>query len=172
MKKIILTGYMASGKTTIGKQLAMACGFPFIDLDEFIEQKTGKTVPEIFAQDGEIKFRRLEHESLKEIVNDIPDGFVLSLGGGTPCYADNHKFLQREDVISVYLKAGIAELLERIGGQGQQRPLIDTIKPQEMEEFIAKHLFDRSYFYHQAKHVISVDGKTPEAIVKEIRSIF
>ena len=172
MKKIILTGYMASGKTTIGRLLSKASGFEFIDLDEFIEQKAGKTIPEIFAQDGEIKFRRLEHDSLKEIVDDVTDGFVLSLGGGTPCYANNHKFLQREDVFSVYLKAGIPELLERIGEQGQQRPLLDTIKPEEMEEFIAKHLFDRSYFYYQAKHVILVDGKLPEAVVNEIMSIF
>jgi shikimate kinase len=171
MKKILLTGYMASGKTTIALLLSKAAGITYNDLDEIIEEKAGKSVSAIFDQDGEINFRKLEHEALTEFVENEEE-FVLSLGGGTPCYANNHLFLQRDDVISIYLKAGIAEIINRLSDQDTKRPLLNNLKGAELEEFIAKHLFDRSYYYHQAKHVVAVDGKSPEDVVNEIMSLF
>ena len=170
MKKILLCGYMASGKTTISRLLTKASGLPYMDLDELIEQQTGKTIPEIFKDDGEIKFRKIEHETLKEIIEK--DSFVLSLGGGTPCYAGNHLFMQRKDVVSVYLKTGIGELVARLNQQSGKRPLLEKLQNAELEEFVAQHLFERSYYYHQAKHTITTDGKTPEDIVNEIMSLF
>lgn len=172
MKKIILCGYMASGKTTVARLLAQASGLIYIDLDEVIEKKTGKTITQLFEDGGEIKFRKLEHEALAETV-DGTEGFILSLGGGTPSYANNHEVLKRGDVISVYLKASIKEIIKRIKQQPGLRPLLETHKDEnELEEFIAKHLFDRSYYYHQAKHIVVTDGKTPEAITNEIMSLF
>jgi len=171
MKKIILAGYMASGKTTIALLLSKATGFQYTDLDEIIEEKAGKSIHELFAQDGEIQFRKLEHNSLKKVVEN-EDDFVLALGGGTPCYANNHEFLQREDVISIYLKASVPELVKRIREQDTTRPLLESVQDDALEDFIAKHLFDRSYYYYQAKHVISVDDKLPEAVVSEIMSLF
>lgn len=162
---------MASGKTTIARQLSVALGFPFVDLDEEIEQRAGESVAAIFERRGEISFRRMEHEALKEIV-EADRAFVLSLGGGTPCYGGNHLFMQREDVISVYLKAGIQELVKRIQNQQIERPLVANVKDEELEEFVARHLFERSYYYHQAKHVVGTDGKTPEDTVNEIMSLF
>lgn len=171
MQKIILTGYMASGKTTIGKLLSQASGLDYIDLDEYIERKTGNTIPELFRV-GEIKFRKLEHESLKEIM-DTRNSFILSLGGGTPCYANNHEFLKQDDVLSVYLKTGIDEIISRINVQKDNiRPMLDNLKGEELREFVAKHLFDRSYFYMQAKHVVVTDNKTPEQVVNQIMSLF
>ena len=170
MKKILLCGYMGSGKTTIARLLAKASGLPYMDLDEAIEQETGKTIPEIFRTEGEIKFRKMEHDTLKEIVEK--DSFVLSLGGGTPCYAGNHLFMQREDVVSIYLKAGIGELVKRLSQQPGKRPLLEKLQNSEVEEYVAQHLFERSYYYHQAKYTIVTDGKTPEGIVNEIMSLF
>lgn len=172
MKKIILCGYMASGKTTVARLLAKASGLNYIDLDEVIKNKTGKTIAQLFEEVGEIKFRKLEHEALIETV-DRAEGFILSLGGGTPSYANNHEVLRREDVVSVYLKAGIQEIIKRVKQQPGQRPLLETYKDEnELEEFIAKHLFDRSYYYHQAKHIVVTNGKTPEMITDEIMSLF
>ncbi len=171
MKKILLTGYMASGKTTIALLLSKAAGISYNDLDDIIEEKAGKSISQLFAEDGEIKFRRLEHEALKESVEANED-FVLALGGGTPCYANNHEFLMRDDVVSVYLKAGIPELVNRIKEQDKQRPLLINHNDDELQEFVAKHLFDRSWFYHQAKHVVQVDGKLPQDIVNEIMSLY
>lgn len=171
MNKIILCGYMASGKTTIARQLSVALGFPYVDLDEEIEREAGESVAAIFGRRGEISFRRMEHDTLKEIVEG-DRAFVLSLGGGTPCYGGNHLFMLREDVISVYLKAGIPELVKRIQNQQAERPLVANVKHEELEEFVARHLFERSYYYHQAKQVVDTDGKTPENTVNEIMSLF
>ena len=171
MKKILLTGYMASGKTTIALLLSKAAGIAYMDLDEYIEEKAGKSIAALFAEDGEIGFRKMEHEALKGILN-TEEGFVLSLGGGTPCYANNHLFLQRDDVISVYLKANVQTLAIRLKDDDHKRPLLENVHPDELEDFITKHLFDRSYFYHQAKHVVTVNDKLPEVIVNEIMSLF
>lgn len=171
MKKIILSGYMASGKTTIAQLLSKASGIPHIDLDEVIEKKAGKTITELFADGGEVKFRKLEHDVLHEVVNR-DEAVILSLGGGTPCYANNHEVLKREDVISIYLKAGIGVLVQRIKLQGKERPLLAKLPEDELYEFIAKHLFDRSYFYMQSRHIVNTEGKKPEDIVNEIMSLF
>lgn len=167
MRKIVLVGYMGSGKTTIGKLLAHNAGISFYDLDEIIEQKTKKTIAELFLDQGEINFRKLEHETFRDFLKKH-DNFVLALGGGTPCYAGNHLFLQQEDISSFYLKASVKELSQRLMPEKKHRPLIAKLDDDLFEEFIAKHLFDRSYFYHQAKKVISVDGKMPSEIVSEI----
>lgn len=170
MKKVILCGYMASGKTTTAKLLSKKANLTYIDLDEVIEKNTGKTISKLFEDDGEIKFRKLEHQTLTTIVNES-EGFVLSLGGGTPVYANNHLVMQRDDVVSVYLKTGIGEIVNRLKAQKGQRPLLDALKEEELDEFIGQHLFERSYYYHQAKHVVATDGKSPDEVVNEIMKL-
>lgn len=170
MSKIILVGYMGSGKSTIGKLLSEMTGIPAFDLDKIIEKDTQKTIPELFSEFGEIKFRKLEHEKLKSFIAQN-EHYILSLGGGAPCYANNHEFLQLDGIVSVYLKASIKELIKRLENERANRPLLSGLKEEEVEEFIAKHLFDRSYFYHQAKHVVSVDNKNPDTIASEISSL-
>jgi len=170
MKKIVLIGYMGSGKSTIGKILSEKIAIPAFDLDKIIEEKTKKTIPELFSEIGEVRFRKIEHETLREFITEKED-YILSLGGGAPCYANNHEFLQLEGIVSVYLKASVKELMQRLENEKAGRPLLASLKETEIEEFIAKHLFDRSYFYHQAKHVIAVDGKKPDHIVLEIESL-
>ncbi|WP_313807198.1 shikimate kinase [Flavobacterium sp.] len=167
MRKIILVGYMGSGKTTIGKLLSEKLQLPFFDLDDLIENETQNTISQIFAEQGEIKFRKIEHTVLNQFI-DSNDEFVLSLGGGTPCYANNHLLLQRDDVFSVYLKTSISELVSRLQKEKKHRPIIANLSDSEIDEFIAKHLFDRSYFYNQSKTIVSVDGKLPLEIVNEI----
>ncbi|MGX7666811.1 shikimate kinase [Flavobacterium pedocola] len=169
MQKIVLVGYMGSGKTTIGQLLSESMGIPFYDLDHIIEKNTQKTISELFSEIGELKFRKLEHESLKEILASDQD-FVLSLGGGTPCYANNHLFLQQEGIESVYLKSSVSELVKRLLPEKKHRPLIAKMDDAEFEKFVAKHLFERSYFYHQSKAIVSVDAKTPSEIVSEIKN--
>jgi shikimate kinase len=172
MKKIVLTGYMGSGKTTIGRLLARATALPHIDLDEYIEQKEQQSVPEIFNIKGEIYFRKTEHSALKELLKRDED-IIVSTGGGTPCYANNHEMLNCNGVISVYLKASIDELHRRLKAQGlKSRPLLAGLPEEEREEYIAKHLFDRSYFYMQATHVVDTTVKSPEDVVNEIISLF
>lgn len=167
MKKIVLLGYMGSGKSIIGKLLSNRLCIPFYDLDFLIENRCQMTISEIFEKKGEIFFRKLEHELFQEYM-EKNETFVLSLGGGTPCYANNHLLFSKFNVSSIYLNASIDTLYSRLNSERQNRPLIAHLKEEEFKEYIAKHLFDRSYFYNQALFKIKVNDKLPDAIVTEI----
>lgn len=167
MKKIILLGYMGSGKTTIGQILAKRLNLPFLDLDKIIEEKTKLSISDIFEQKGEIYFRKLEHQLFSEIMNE-KQSVVLSLGGGTPCYANNYLLLNGDNIVSIYLRASINTLFDRLSSTKTNRPLIAETEETEMKEFIAKHLFDRSFFYNQATFSVDVNDKLKESIIDEI----
>ncbi|MHC5310149.1 shikimate kinase [Myroides sp. LJL116] len=166
MKKIILLGYMGSGKSTIGQKLAQQLHLPFIDLDQQIEKQLGKSVSDIFKEHGEIYFRKKEHEILHSLLEQKTP-FVLSLGGGTPCYANNHLALKLDQVTSIYLKGSIATLASRLEKAKEHRPLLNQKMDDTLETYIAKHLFDRSYFYYKAKHVLSIDDKSIDQVVEQ-----
>lgn len=170
MKKIILLGYMGCGKSTIAKLLAISTSISPLDLDEIIEKQENSSVKKLFSEKGEIYFRKLEHQILANLIQNH-ESFILSLGGGTPCYANNHELLKEDNVISIYLNASVATLYERLLLSNSERPLIADKNPEEMKEFIAKNLFDRSYYYNQAQHKINVDGKSTEEIITEIKTI-
>ena len=90
--KIFLIGFMGSGKSMLGKSLASSTGFLFADLDKVIETDAGKSISEIFKNDGEEPFRVLEHEALLKIINTLKDA-VIAVGGGTPCFFDHMKLM-------------------------------------------------------------------------------
>jgi len=167
--KVFLVGYMASGKTTIGKALAEKMNFQFIDLDQYIESKEKMSVPDIFKQKGEIYFRKIEALYLKELIGS-DENAVISLGGGTPCYGNNMEFLlHSDDVITIYLKASLMELVKRLSKDKQNRPLIAHLTTEEsMLEFIGKHLFERSNYYSQSAKTTNVNNKSTDEIVEDI----
>ena len=164
MKKIILVGYMGSGKTTIGNKINQNLNIDFIDLDEFIEQKEGLKISEIFKQKGEIYFRKQESIWFNHLLNENKS-LIISLGGGTPCYANNHLHLQDKNVLSFYLKANIETLTNRLK-HNSDRPLLDNVE--DLNSFVAQHVFERSYFYNFSKYKISVDKKSIDEISTEI----
>jgi shikimate kinase len=167
--KIILLGYMGSGKTTIGIQLAKKLFLNFTDLDEFIEEKEQKSIKEIFEQKGEIYFRKIEHKYLKQFIKEN-ESYVLSLGGGTPCYAGNlDLILHDKNNLSFYLRGSISTLFKRLSENKFKRPLINDLCDNQLTEYIAKHLFERSIFYDKATYKISIDDKEVQEIVTEIR---
>lgn len=168
--KIVLLGYMGSGKTTIGTVLAEKLTVKCLDLDHYIEQKEGIKVSKIFSDKGEIYFRKKEAESLREVLA-TKDDFVLSIGGGTPCYANNMRAISEMTKNGVYLKVGLGELVERLSKEKSERPLIASIPNEELQEFIGKHLFERSFYYNQASHVVDCDDKSVKEIVTEIRAL-
>ena len=170
MKKIVLLGYMGCGKSTIAQNLSKITNIPFLDLDKCIEKKANLSINEIFEQHGEVYFRKLEHEIFVELLQS-PENNIIGLGRGTPCYSNNHELLQKEDVTSVYLKASIETLFSRLVNNKSKRPLIANMNEEEMKEFIAKHLFDRSFYYNHAKHKVSVDDRTVEETVQDILAI-
>lgn len=170
MKKIIILGYMGCGKSTIAKKLSSFMKVPYIDLDESIENKTNLTINQIFEMYGEIYFRKLEHEVFVELLTSS-EKLIIGLGGGTPCYANNHELLNGDGVTSIYLKASVDTLFQRLVNNKTKRPIIANKSDEELKEFIAKHLFDRNYYYHQAQFKVNVDGKTIDETVEDIQSI-
>lgn len=170
MKKIILLGYMGCGKSTIAQNMSKITNIPFLDLDQCIEDRANLSINEIFEKYGEIYFRKLEHEMFVELLQS-PEKSIIGLGGGTPCYANNHELLKGEDVVSIYLKASIETLYGRLVHNKSKRPLIAEMNEEEMKEFIAKHLFDRSFYYNQAQYKVTVDDKTVEETVQDILAI-
>ncbi|WP_329806614.1 shikimate kinase [Flavobacterium facile] len=167
--KIILVGYMASGKSTIGKLLSESLGILFYDLDDLIKNNLNLKINEIFEQKGELFFRKKEREVLEQFLNTT-DNYVLALGGGTPCYYDNFELYQSSSIHSIYLKASLSTLLERLHHQKASRPLVSRFNEEELQEFVAKHLFERSYFYHQVQTIVSIDNKKELEVVNEIVS--
>lgn len=163
---ISLIGYMGSGKSHISKILSDKINFKLIDLDKEISWRNKLTIPEIFEKKGEIYFRKLERETLEEILA-TQENIVLSLGGGTPVYYNNMEIINNSSK-SVFLRASIPTLTERLSKQKEKRPLIAKISDDDLPEFIAKHLFERNVFYSKAQFSISTDNKTPEDIVSEI----
>lgn len=167
MKKVILVGYMAVGKTTIAQLLSKKIGVKYVDLDHLIERKTNLSISELFKLKGEIYFRKVEHEIFKEIIEN-DENLIISTGGGTPCYADNHLFLNGKNLTSIYLKASLSVILERLKSEKKNRPLVASQSEEELKKFVAKHLFERNYFYNQATFKVAIDNKNPELIVDEI----
>lgn len=163
---ISLVGYMGSGKSHISKILSEKLNFKLIDLDKEISRRNKLTIPEIFSKRGEIFFRKLEREALEEILA-TEENVILSLGGGTPAYYNNMEIINNNSK-SVFLKASIATLLQRLTKQKEKRPLIANISDEDLPEFIAKHLFERNVFYSKAQFSVNTDNREPDAIVVEI----
>ncbi|MDI9311284.1 MAG: shikimate kinase [Limnohabitans sp.] len=170
MKKIVLIGYMGSGKTEIGRFLSKKLELPFLDMDFLIENELGKTVSEIFTEKGEVYFRKIEHQIFKQQIENN-ESYILSTGGGTPCYANNHLLLNSEGVESIYLKASVETLVSRLEINRKKRPIVANLSDEELVEFIAKHLFDRSFYYNQCKYKVVVDDKSPSDVVAEIQKL-
>ena len=168
--KIILIGYMGSGKTTIGKALSKQLNVKFLDLDDYIEAAEQSSINGIFKNKGEVYFRKKETEYLKEVLEREED-VVLSVGGGTPCFGDNIRLINEATPNSINIKTDLNVLCWRLMKERDERPLIADIAPEEFQEFIAKHLFERSFFYNQAHHKIGNQYKSVEDVVLQIRKL-
>tara|TARA_B100000809_G_C15138874_1_gene531975 strand:+ start:6337 stop:6861 length:525 start_codon:yes stop_codon:yes gene_type:complete len=169
--KIVLIGYMGSGKTTIGKQLSTSLNYKFIDLDQAVENEEQQLVSEIFSKKGEIYFRKKERKVLETIITKDLD-IVLATGGGTPCFGDTMEFIKSsENTITIYLKSSNQELTQRLFNERLNRPLISHIESKEiLNDFIRKHLFERSYFYNQSEFKITTDSLSITEVIEGIKN--
>ena len=168
--KVVLIGYMASGKSSVGKLLSKQLEVPFVDLDEYIEEQQKMTISEIFSKKGELFFRKLEHQMLLKVLEEH-DSLILSTGGGTPCYGTNMKVILDKSNHSVYLQLSVSGLVDRIEREKDQRPLVSSIDEADLAEFVGKHLFERRGFYAQAQHTVTCDGKDLDSVIAEIRKL-
>jgi shikimate kinase len=154
---VYMIGFMGSGKSTAGKKLASGLGWSFIDLDKKIEETTGKSIPVIFAENGEAYFRNAESELLKSLQSH--GDTVISSGGGTPCHSNNMDFMLASGV-TVYLKLNPAQLKSRLAGSQDSRPLLRGLNDEAMLEFIKEKLAIREEWYNRAE--IIIDGFDPD----------
>lgn len=167
---VVLLGYMGSGKSSVGRPLAKRLNCPFIDLDCYIESQQASSISNLFETKGSLEFRKIESKAVFEICN-AHSSLVLALGGGTPCYGDTLPYLlSHSNITTVYLKASVKSLTERLIIEKYNRPLIANIPDDKLSEFIAKHLFERSAFYSQAEFTVDVSAMQIDQIVQEINS--
>lgn len=166
--KIYLIGFMSSGKTTVGRELANALGYRFIDLDEYIESKHHRTIKQIFESKGEEHFRLIENEALKEATSFTGD-FVISSGGGTSCFYNNIDFMNRNGV-TVYLRLEVATLLSRLVESKIDRPLLWGKTREELNNYIIRVLDERKKFYEKAQIIVDADNVNPNDLAKMIMS--
>lgn len=166
---IFLVGLAGSGKTTLGKELAKLLHLKFIDLDAAIEEKAGKTIPEIFNSQGEGNFRILERETLHELVGE-QDSFVMATGGGTPCFHFNMDTMN-EHGVTIYLDVGAGDLALRIMDAGiEHRPLFKSYDHQDLIQEVREMKEQRAAFYEQAQLIIRDNQITSDLIISELRS--
>lgn len=167
--KLFIVGYMAGGKTTFGKALAEELHYPFIDLDEYIENNQGKNISQLFADAGESEFRRIEKDALHEVAA-IDGNLIVACGGGTPCYFDNMDFINQNG-ISLFLEASTPVLVERLQASNASRPIMAGKTDDEIREKVLTQLRDRLPFYLEAKLKWSGDElNSPQEVKENVKS--
>ena len=160
---ICLTGFMGSGKSSVGRALSSALEFGLTDLDDYIVRMTGRTIKDIFVN-GEGSFRDIELQALREVRSKIGDrDWVLSLGGGTLTKSEAQDMIFGH-CVSIYLRARIGTIIERLKDEVDSRPML---KDSAIDELLEK----RSCVYGRADYIIDTDSRPIEDIVSEIRDL-
>lgn len=161
---------MGAGKSVIGRQLAKSLNLSFYDLDSEIEAKYCMTISSIFKKFDEVCFRKLEHTTLLSFAEK--NDFVMSCGGGTPCFCNNMEIMNSLGT-TIYIKMPAGELVDRIANSAKKRPLTEEKSQEELAAYVENTLHIREPFYSMAK--ITIDGSATnkkeleEKIIKEIK---
>lgn len=160
---VVLVGFMGCGKTTVGEILSRLLGWRFEDLDSRIQRREGCTIPEIFSNHGEARFRQIERESLLELVGEMGSRpIVAALGGGTFVQPENSRILQDSGVPAIFLDAPVEDLWERCRSAEPGRPLA-----KDKNQF--RQLYEgRRSLYMEAAATIDTSGKDAESVAAEI----
>lgn len=169
--KIVLVGLPGSGKSTFGRNLARQLNFEFIDLDHLIEKEAHQKIPQIFQSIGEDGFREIETFHLKQVLNK-DTGFVLSTGGGTPCFNDNMDLINNR-AISVFLDVALSEIHARLRtDSSDKRPMFAGLDEAEMILKLKNLFAQRILFYDQAKIKLSGEDISTELMISELMAFF
>lgn len=166
---LFLIGLPGSGKSTLGRRLAAHYGRPFVDLDELLVKEAGRSIPEIFATEGEAGFRAREAAALTKLIRR-PEPLVVATGGGTPCFHNNISLLRQTGFV-LWLAVPVPELVRRLAAHGQAaaRPLLATAGTAENPETallaqLTRTLAARTEFYAQA-HLQHAGAATTAEVV-------
>jgi len=162
---IFLIGFMGSGKSSFGKKLARKLSKDFIDLDEWIESKEGKSISQIFSDHGEAHFRKTESALLSTI--DSEKNAVVALGGGAPCNKINWSHIRKNGIL-IYLKESESILFGRLKQNKSTRPLVSSLNDAELRVFIQEKLKERSEYYEQADFVYEKNKTGFEFLIDQL----
>lgn len=165
--RIYLIGYMGCGKSTLGRRLAEHSGLQFVDMDDYIEKRNFKTIPQIFAEEGEAEFRKKERKALEEL-SEFTDT-IIATGGGAPCFFDNVDLMNKSGK-TIYLNIDPKILADRLIKSKTERPLIKGKSRKELVEFIDETLRKRNEFYKQASYEINQPDIDLDDLMKMISS--
>lgn len=160
--RILLVGFMASGKSTIGRHLAQRLGWRFIDFDDEIQRRTGVPIPEIFRSEGEAYFRRLEAELTEDVA--AVEHVVLAPGGGWITRPELLEYFGDETAV-VWLRISPEEAVRRAHLDLSKRPLLETADPIARARLLLR---EREPLYRLADAVVDVDGRSAEEVVEQI----
>ncbi len=167
--RIILIGFMSSGKSTIGKQLARKLNMEFIDIDDAFESKYKMTITNFFELFGEDKFRELEKGILLESLKQ--EHVVIATGGGTPCFFNNMQLIN-EHGISVYFKLHPNSIVDRLLHTKKKRPLLMNLSRDELNTYVNTQLNKRESFYQQARFTYTIENKKPNELYLLLKQSF
>jgi len=162
--RIILIGFMGVGKTTIGKIIAKKLKLNFVDMDNYIEKREGKSISKIFEDYGEQHFRKLESESLKDLIKS--DNIVISTGGGIVTTKENSDILKKEKIV-IFLDANTQTILNNLSKEIDKRPLLSNSN--NVENTISNLLNERYEKYNSICDIkININEKNIEEVVSQI----
>jgi len=160
--RIVLLGYMGSGKTLFSKAIATRFHMEAVDTDRLVESREGMTIPQIFAEKGEAYFREAESRMIDSLFE--MDNVIIATGGGLPCFGDNMERL-RTLGITIYLKASVEELVFRLEKSHQKRPLIEGMDHDHLTAFVTENLQAREKFYNLADIKYDANGRDAGGLV-------
>ena len=160
--RVYLIGYMASGKSWLGKELALSMAYKFIDLDEEFETRYRLSILDFFEKYGEPLFRKTEELILRETTSI--DQVIISTGGGAPCHSESMDFILSSG-LSIYLRMSVEDLVKRISTIKKQRPLLKNVSAGNMDVFVRDQLAEREKFYLRANHVFDGPDYPVEKII-------
>ncbi|HJZ41086.1 MAG TPA: shikimate kinase [Bacteroidales bacterium] len=166
--RYFIIGFKNSGKTTFGRELAKRLQLAFIDLDEFIERKENKSIPEIYSRLGEERFRMLEWKALQEVVHT--SDIVISTGGGAPCHCDNMTLMETYGDV-IYLKVSDHTLVERLKMAAEDRPIVKGKTADELRQYVTALRERCEHHYLRAKYIVDGDNLEMESVVKSLAGL-
>lgn len=165
--RVFLIGFMASGKSSIGKKLAKKIELPFVDLDDYIEEKYNSTIRSIIANKGMDRFREIEKELLETLIGKY-ENIVISTGGGTPYYFDNMELMNNSGK-TVYLEVDIPTLVDRLMYAKKDRPLIWGKSREDLTVYANDLFSKREKYYLEAKHKVSGKDFEMQALINLLK---
>ena len=158
---------MGSGKSTLGRMLAARLNLAFIDLDTFLEEKYFRTIPQIFAEEGEAGFRKKEQKVLHEV--SAFDDVIVATGGGAPCFFDNMEVMNNTG-FCIFLDVDTDSLVNRLIHAKTERPIIKGKSPDELHHFIDEMMLKRRPFYEKARYILKDSEIKPDQVIELLKN--